>query len=1231
MYLKQVIIDGFKSYATRTVVSGFDPSFNAITGLNGSGKSNVLDSICFVLGISNLTQVRASSLQELVYKGGQAGVTKATVTLVFNNSAKETSPVGYEAFTEITVTRQIVIGGRNKYLINGHVAPPARVHNLFHLVGLNVNNPHFLIMQGRITRVIGMKPPEMLSMVEEAAGTKMYENKKEAALKTIEKKARKVEEIDSLLTEKINPSLAKLEKERKHYMEWNQNNNDLEGYTRYTTAYKYHCASLVLEQSEGEYSGTADALQELDDSLEMMAQEKKMLEARLKELSRARSELTGTSDLDALETSAEELDKKLTQTTGLLKNQRAALAAEQASLEALQKSVDEANRTREFKRTELEASERALVQADEAERAVAAAVDDAETALLTGTSSQTSSAAASGSVMDQLEAAKRIVSTSMADLDSFKLRAAHLKSQHKEKSSKLASDRAGVRVLEAEKKKMETAIANAKLAVHELDFDEAAARALSSKLTEEKCAAATLRERFDQLSARLSAYDFQYTNPKPNFDRRKVHGTVAKLVRAIDPAKATALEVAAGGRLYQVVVDNDDTAKDLLKNGKLARRVTILPLNKIRHTVLDQKRQHRAKQLDPDCELALHLVGYDSDVAHAMEHVFGQTLICDDMDSAKRVTFDNGVRARTVTLDGDVYDPSGTLSGGSSNRGGGISVLVMLGELVDAQAELSTRSKTIERLAAQLRELDAKSKKHRQLTAALDIQQHQAELLNERLSTSVTGRLLGEVEALALELSVTIPEGVKIAKQALQESDARIVQLEDELADSNSARQRVLAEAEAAAKAVKEAHITALSQFQKCKDVRNSLRVEIEALVEEAERLEQQRSDILEPGIAKLAADVEAYEAKVVKETERFDMLKQRLEEEKSRVLESDSDIASVRTSLDDLGESADNATLERNKLRIKLRETERGRVAAERLVERLDAECGWIALDNDTFGVTGSEYEFTEPKLNAANAALEKLKDRQDALSKKINKKAMHMFETAKDEYTSLVQKKRIIEQDKAKIEDVIAGLDEKKMVALRRTWKEVNRSFGEIFSELLPGTSAKLEPPPGKSVEDGLEIRVAFGAVWKDSLSELSGGQRSLIALSLVLAMLRFKPAPMYILDEVDAALDLSHTQNIGRMLRKHFSGSQFIVVSLKEGMFNNANVIFRTRFVDGVSTISKSVNDTSHLDRADAVGASKGKAATKSTTNSVSDKENAVLDDESTATAAPGGGRKRRAQVR
>ncbi|VDM55812.1 unnamed protein product [Angiostrongylus costaricensis] len=175
---------------------------------------------------------------------------------------------------------------------------------------------------------------------------------------------------------------------------------------------------------------------------------------------------------------------------------------------------------------------------------------------------------------------------------------------------------------------------------------------------------------------------------------------------------------------------------------------------------------------------------------------------------------------------------------------------------------------------------------------------------------------------------------------------------------------------------------------------------------------------------------------------------------------------------------------------------------------------------------------------------------------------------------------KRKQIDIDKRKLLDTIALLDIKKTQEIHKAYTQVNRDFGNIFSTLLPGASAKLEPPPGKTVEQGLEVKVAFNGKWKESLQELSGGQRSLVALSLVLAMLKFRPAPIYILDEVDAALDLSHTQNIGLMIKKHFTTSQFIIVSLKEGMFNHANVLYRTKFSDGTSQVVRTNNKSIDL---------------------------------------------------
>ena len=201
MWVEQVVINGFKSYSAEVHVGPFDRNFNAITGLNGTGKSNILDSICFVLGITNLSCVRVSKMDELVYKQGNAGVSSATVSVTFNNDDKTILPANFDPrlknADKLVVERTIVIGGRNRYKINGYTKTDAEVRSFFQGCQLNVNNPNFLIMQGRITKVINMKPQETLSMLEEAAGTRIFESKKVSSMRALKKKDGKVRRVFS--------------------------------------------------------------------------------------------------------------------------------------------------------------------------------------------------------------------------------------------------------------------------------------------------------------------------------------------------------------------------------------------------------------------------------------------------------------------------------------------------------------------------------------------------------------------------------------------------------------------------------------------------------------------------------------------------------------------------------------------------------------------------------------------------------------------------------------------------------------------------------------------------------------------------------------------------------------------------------------------------------------------------------------------------------------------------
>lgn len=361
--------------------------------MNGSGKSNILDAICFVLGITNLSQVRAGNLSELVYKQGQAGVNKASVTVVFNNQEESTSPVGYEQCSEVTVTRQVLLGGKSKYLINGRNAPAGQVQNLFHSVQLNVNNPHFLIMQGtnnsrffhtycvisvikisfirlsffftgRITKVLNMKPNEILGMVEEAAGTRMYETKRVAALKTIDKKQMKVDELNSVLTEEITPTLERLRGEKQSYLKWSKNNADIERIERFVIASDFYKAQKALDSN-------VEGSTEMEDKVEALEEEanagKEAIAEKEKEISQLSSKLSG--EFESMHSDAkraeEKHSKELVKVTSAWQNSSAIAKTAENDLNEAKKSLVDATKAVASKEKAMSKESERIAQAKE--------------------------------------------------------------------------------------------------------------------------------------------------------------------------------------------------------------------------------------------------------------------------------------------------------------------------------------------------------------------------------------------------------------------------------------------------------------------------------------------------------------------------------------------------------------------------------------------------------------------------------------------------------------------------------------------------------------------------------------------------------------------------------------------------------------------------------------------------------------------------------------------------
>ncbi|XP_057727797.1 structural maintenance of chromosomes protein 2-1-like [Arachis stenosperma] len=1170
MYIKEVCLEGFKSYATRTVVPGFDPFFNAITGLNGSGKSNILDSICFVLGITNLQQVRASNLQELVYKQGQAGITKATVSIVFDNSDRSRSPLGYEDHSEITVTRQIVVGGRNKYLINGKLAQPSQVQNLFHSVQLNVNNPHFLIMQGRITKVLNMKPPEILSMLEEAAGTRMYETKKEAALKTLEKKQSKVDEINKLLDQEILPALEKLRKERMQYMQWANGNADLDRLRRFCIAYEFVQAERIKDNARSEVEQAKSKITEIDESAKKAQVEIKEMEIKIAQLTSEKEARMG-GEVKSLSDKVDALSQSLVKQTSVLNNKIDTLRSEETNKVNIVKNIEELKQSVEEKAIAVKKAEEGAADLKKRVDELTKKLDEHEKEYQ-GVIAGKSSGNEEQCLEDQLGDAKIAVGSAETELKQLKTKISHCEKELKEKTKQLRSKREEAVSVENELAARRKDVENVKIELESIPYKEGEMDALQRDRASEVDCVQKWKDEIRNISAYLSNVEFTYCDPVKNFDRSKVKGVVAKLIKVKDKSTMTALEVTAGGKLFNVVVDTEDTGKQLLQNGKLRRRVTIIPLNKIQSYSVPARVQQEATRLvgKENAEIALSLVGYEEELKRAMEYVFGSTFVCKTMEAAKEVAFNRNIHTTSVTLEGDIFQPSGLLTGGS-RRGSG-DLLKQLHDLAEAESKLSVHQRRLLEIEEKITKLLPLQKKFKDLKAQLELKSYDLSLFQSRAEQNEhhkLGELVKKLEQELDEAKVAVKE-----KQLFYEECVKTVSsLEKSIKEHNSSREGRLKELEKKIKSIKSQVQSSLKDLKGHDNEKERLVMEMEAVMKEQTSLENQLASLITQ-ISNLTSEVEEQSSAVDSARNDLDQVQSQLNSVRLKMKECDKEISGIMKEQKKIEDKLSESNLERKRIENEVKRMEMEQKDCSVRVDKLLEKHAWIASEKQLFGRSGTDYDFSSRDPGKAKDELEKLQAEQSGLEKRVNKKVMAMFEKAEDEYNDLMSKKKIIENDKSKIKKVIEELDEKKKETLNVTWVKVNNDFGSIFSTLLPGTMAKLEPPEGCSFLDGLEVRVAFGGVWKQSLSELSGGQRSLLALSLILALLLFKPAPLYILDEVDAALDLSHTQNIGRMIKTHFPHSQFIVVSLKEGMFNNANVLFRTKFVDGVSTVQRTV---------------------------------------------------------
>ncbi|KAH7910428.1 condensin complex subunit SMC2, partial [Hygrophoropsis aurantiaca] len=1116
--------------------------------------------------------MRAQNQQDLIYKRGQAGITKASVTIVFDNSNRETSPVGFENFKQITVTRQIALPNISKYLLNGHKSQQHTVQTLFQSVQLNINNPNFLIMQGRITKVLNMRPQEILGMVEEAAGTRMFEERKDKAKKTMGKKEKRVQEITSLLAEEITPKLDTLREEKRSFLQWQKRCAELERLGRVLRAWEWMQANRRVEEAQDEIDKKKEEVETIKAEKTRFIKEGKAAEKLWEEVNAKReAERKKGGKFKKMEEEVAELEKVLVKLRTQIEIQSTQITDDKKHVAERGVELNELQAALSDKRAQVQGLDASYQTVKEKYNATQATLQNSEEllqTLLTGLSSSGQNNSGGG-YMGQLAEAKARLAHGAAEEEQSRVKLnmsqkelKGLEARWKEVEREAGEGKRNLESMKADLEKFKRKVAECGWSAEQEQEGEALLRTVKGQVRQ-------FTEERDLLKNRLSSLDFSYASPYPEFDRSKVKGLVATLT-SIPPEhrnKATALEVVAGGKLYNVVVEDERVGKDLLQKGKLKKRVTIIPLNKINAFNLSAQKLAAVNSKAPGkAHQALSLIGYPDEVAKAMAFVFGDTIVCDDPESAKAVTF--GAHVRSVTLDGDLYDPSGTLSGGSAPSGGG--TLLKVQELLEAERKLG-------QAAAKLLELEKKEERERggrdqwkKLSRELEMKEHEVNLLEQQVGGSNATRLGAEVEAVKKAIA-ELNTAVQTAKDKQKAAQGECTKLEkdmDEFKNDKEGKMNELKANIAKQKAALQKQAVVVKTQQKEHQTATLELEQIEKDITAAEeKAEKDRSTI-----AKLEKDLDKVKADLAKNEVTHARAEQKLSEERATLTQFDTELKELEQAVKDKKQAVSNADLALKKLDHDFVALDKDKATQTNFVANLEKQYEWIRQEQKLFGKQGTPYDFAANDMSTLRTKTVELEERQKGMKKKVNPKVMNMLETVEKKEFELKKMLSTVMKDKEKIEDTIEELDRYKRDALQKTWEKVDGDFGSIFGELLPKNFAKLQPPEGQGLMQGLEVKVRLGSVWKQSLTELSGGQRSLIALSLIMALLQFKPAPMYILDEIDAALDLSHTQHIGQLFSSRFKGSQFIVVSLKEGLFTNANVLFRTRFRDGTSIVER-----------------------------------------------------------
>ncbi len=1162
MYLKALEIQGFKSFPDKTVLN-FGEDITAIVGPNGSGKSNIADAIRWVMGEQNSRQLRGARMEDVIFGGtekrGPMGF--AQVTLVIDN----TEHIFKRDETEVAVTRRYYRSGDSEYYINRQAVRLRDVNELFMDTGMG-REGYSIIGQGKIDEILSVKSGERREIFEEAAGISKFRHRKEEA-------ERKLERTEENLV-RINDKIAELELQVEPLRKQAE------------TAKKY----LILR----------DELRVLEISVWLEnLQNLKTAALKLKtDLETARSDKDAAkAALDDIYIQAEECGRKVQENDMAaeavrtqLSGWESAAAEEESAIAVLQTTADHNNES--LRRLEQEMAESENRTGNLQEQM------DARTARLAEIDTETD--ALEREVDDLLEQVRRIAeSAAEADQETVALQAQETLelSAASDARVELSALQAGIDGIAERRAALERDLAAAREKIGAADFESAANRKALEEAREEARAVANIiqghsmkmdgrRRRAEEAqSARvqmtmdvgglenrirlLEEMEKEYEGFSKAVKTvmqaverqglRGVHAPVAGLMTT-DEKYTVALEIALGVGLQNIVVDAEEDAKAAINYLKQrdAGRATFLPLTTIRG---DELRERGVEREPGFVGVASELVRHDAKYDGIFRNLLGRTVIVEDLDYGIAMARKYANRFRIVTLDGQVINRGGSMTGGSVNRSAGVlsraNELKRLREKLDGMREklkeaVRREEETGRELQKAQYELDvAREQQHKaeEDVIALEGVQKQYDVLTENLRLSCESM---EGELAGLEERKTADEKrVEQVRETIEKHEREAARLHRQTETSQAGRTGLM-----------EQNNELSGRLSEKRARQAALAAEREISLRSVEDLRQLQRDLLTDRTGRESLR-DQFRSAIESAQREMETHKAKADQLRTRAAECRERLASMTQEKLEL-EARRNATVRESQERNEVL------LACEREVGRLEQKLSSNALEEKAIlDKLWEHYELSHSDAVEQRIELEsvpKATRRIAELNRAIkalgtpNIGAIDEYERVNTRYTYFSEQRTDVEKAKDELMGIIEEITKQMTVIFAEQFKLLNESFQQTFLELFGGGKAQLELEDEKDILNcGIEIKVQPPGKQLKTITLLSGGEKAFVAIALYFAILKVHPTPFCVMDEIEAALDETNVVRFARYLRRMAGRTQFIVITHRRGTMEEADVLY------------------------------------------------------------------------